>query len=151
VTARDGTAVATSDPAVEHDRNGLEVLDEGECLELLGRCAFGRIAVTIGAVPMILPVNYRLVAGRVLFRTGVGTKLAAATAGDVVAFEVDAVDPLEHTGWSVVVTGKARRVEDPYRLAAIDETSIPRWAPNGGPTHLVEVEPTIVSGRRLLH
>jgi hypothetical protein len=44
----------------------------------------------------------------VLIRTGEGTILAAADRGEPASFEIDAIDPVEHTGWSIVVNGKLR-------------------------------------------
>lgn len=132
------------------DRNGLEVLDADTSLELLRGGTLGRVAVTIDALPSILPVNYRLIDGEVVFRTGVGSKLDAATANAVVAFEVDEIDPLTHTGWSVVVTGVAREVVAPDRLAELDATTIPRWAPAGA-TRVVAIHPQLVTGRRITH
>jgi nitroimidazol reductase NimA-like FMN-containing flavoprotein (pyridoxamine 5'-phosphate oxidase superfamily) len=133
---------------VEIDRNGLEVLDRSECLMLLGRSYFGRVGVTDRALPTVLPVNYRLVGDRVVFRTGEGSKLDAATRGAVVAFEVDAVDPVTHTGWSVVVTGVAREVTDPADLAALQGTGLPRWA-TCGDGRVVAIDTAVVSGRRI--
>jgi uncharacterized protein len=133
---------------MEVDRNGLEVLDREECLLLLGRATLGRVAVTSAALPTVLPVNFRLAGERIVFRTGEGTKLAAATRNAVVAFEVDDIDPVDHTGWSVVVTGVARPVVDPDDQAALKDVGIARWAagPDG---HLVEVSLDMVSGRRV--
>lgn len=127
------------------DRNGLEVLDRAECIRLLRTVALGRIGITAGALPTILPINFRVDGERVLFRTGVGTKLDAATRGTVVAFEADAIDPMYHSGWSVVVTGIAREVEDPDDRAT---STTPRWAP-GQSERLVEVSMDEISGRRL--
>jgi nitroimidazol reductase NimA-like FMN-containing flavoprotein (pyridoxamine 5'-phosphate oxidase superfamily) len=135
---------------VGFDRNGLEVLDLDTCLELLGQATLGRIAVTIGALPSILPINFRMVGREIVFRTGVGTKLDAATANAVVAFEVDDLDPVEHTGWSVVVTGIAREVVENDRLARLDSTTIPRWAPQRD-SRVVAIAPQIVTGRRIVH
>jgi nitroimidazol reductase NimA-like FMN-containing flavoprotein (pyridoxamine 5'-phosphate oxidase superfamily) len=132
---------------VELDDNGLEVLGADECLQLLEGAHLGRIAITSGALPSVLPVNFRLVDGNVLFRTSPGSKLEAATANAVVAFEVDDFDPVAHTGWSVMITGIARAVDDPGGVAA---GSIPRWAP-GRDEHLVEVVPRMISGRRIVH
>jgi nitroimidazol reductase NimA-like FMN-containing flavoprotein (pyridoxamine 5'-phosphate oxidase superfamily) len=129
----------------EIDRNGLEVLDRGECLRLLRTVSLGRIAITTGALPTILPINFRVEGDRILFRTGVGTKLDAATRGAVVAFETDAFDPMYHSGWSVVVTGVAQAVEDPDDRAV---HTTPRWAP-GQDERLVEVSIEDISGRRL--
>src|SRR6516165_11352239 len=87
--------------AMDMDRNGLEILDRAECLHLLSGSVLGRIAVTVGALPVILPVNFLLDGDRILIRTGKGTKLEAATRDAVVAFEVDDVEPFSHSGWSV--------------------------------------------------
>lgn len=133
---------------MEIDRNGLEVLTRDECLRLLGRATLGRLAITSGALPMVLPVNFRLVGERIVFRTGAGTKLDAATNGNVVAFEVDDMDPLWHTGWSVVVTGVASEVTDPADRAELADVGIPRWAPTDA-DRIVTVSTAVVSGRRM--
>jgi nitroimidazol reductase NimA-like FMN-containing flavoprotein (pyridoxamine 5'-phosphate oxidase superfamily) len=127
------------------DRNGLEILDRAACLRRLRSVSLGRIAITSGALPTILPINFRVDGDRILFRTGVGTKLDAATRGTVVAFEADAVDPMYHSGWSVVVTGIAREVADPSDQAVY---TTPRWAP-GKEERLVEVTIDEISGRQL--
>jgi nitroimidazol reductase NimA-like FMN-containing flavoprotein (pyridoxamine 5'-phosphate oxidase superfamily) len=127
------------------DRNGLEVLDRADCIRLLRTVSLGRLGVTVGALPTILPINFRIDGDRILFRTGVGTKLDAATRGAVVAFEADDFDPMYHSGWSVVVTGVAREISDPDDRA-MDTT--PRWAP-GQDERLVEVSMDEMSGRRL--
>jgi nitroimidazol reductase NimA-like FMN-containing flavoprotein (pyridoxamine 5'-phosphate oxidase superfamily) len=131
------------------DRNGLEILEREECLRLLAGRTLGRLALTIGALPVILPVNFRLVGDRIVFRTGDGTKLDAATRNAVVAFEVDDMESFSHTGWSVVVTAETREVTDPADLAELEKVGIPRWAPPGD-DRIVEIPTTLVSGRRIL-
>jgi uncharacterized protein len=134
---------------MEVDRNGLEVLGGDECLRLLGTATLGRIGVSSDALPTVLPVNFRFDGERILFRTGVGTKLDAATNNAVVAFEVDEIDPVAHTGWSVVVRGVARELTDPNDLAEVERPPLPRWPP--GPDHrVVAIQPEIVSGRRIV-
>lgn len=130
------------------DRNGLEVLDRPECLRLLGTAAIGRLGLSSGALPVVLPVNFLLDGERVLVRTSPGTKLDRALAGAVVAFEVDDVDPLRHAGWSVLVTGTASVVADPDELARIGRLPLAHWAPNGG-SHVVAIDARLVSGRRI--
>jgi uncharacterized protein len=132
----------------EVDRNGLEILDREESLALLATASFGRLGVTFGALPTILPVNFRLVGDDVVFRTNIGTKLDAATCNRIVAFEVDAVDAMSHAGWSVVVTGLAREVTDRAELAALEPTRIPRWAPVDS-ERVVAISTEMVTGRRL--
>jgi nitroimidazol reductase NimA-like FMN-containing flavoprotein (pyridoxamine 5'-phosphate oxidase superfamily) len=82
-------------------------LSEPECRELLGSRTFGRVGVTSGGLPVILPVRYLYDKTAITFRTGSGTKLRAAAQGDVLAFEVDAFDDATRTGWSVLVLGRA--------------------------------------------
>lgn len=130
------------------DRNGLEILDRDECLRLLVEAVVGRVAVTAGALPVVLPVTFRLDGERILFRTGRGTKFDAATRNAVVAFEVDAFDPATQTGWSVMATGVAREVTDPGELEAIERLRLPRWAPNDG-DRVVAVPTELISGRRI--
>lgn len=129
------------------DRNGLEILDRDECLMLLGEATLGRVGISVGALPTILPVNFRLVDDHVLFRTSTGSKFSAATDNAVVAFEVDEMDPVDHTGWSVVVTGVAQLL-GPEALTPKAASSIPRWAPDGD-SQIVSVSTQLISGRRL--
>lgn len=133
---------------MEIDRNGLEVLGRDECLRLIGSATLGRLAITSRALPLVLPVNFRLVGERVVFRTGLGTKLDAATSGNVVAFEVDDMDPLWHTGWSVLVTGVAHEVTDHAERAELEALGIPRWAPAAA-DRIVAVDTDVITGRRI--
>lgn len=130
------------------DRNGLLMLDRAECLRLLGMATLGRIGLTSGALPVILPVNFWFDGERIYIRTGPGTKLSAATRDSVVAFEVDDIDPIWHSGWSVIVTGLAHHVVDPDELDRIEAMPIARWAPVGG-DHVISITPELVSGRRI--
>jgi nitroimidazol reductase NimA-like FMN-containing flavoprotein (pyridoxamine 5'-phosphate oxidase superfamily) len=127
----------------------LEVLERDECLRLLGTATLGRIGVSSGALPIVLPVNFRFDGRRILFRTGAGTKLDAATQNAVVAFEVDEIDPPAHTGWSVVVRGVARELTDRDELAEAQRPPLARWAP-GEDHRVLAIAPEIVSGRRIV-
>jgi hypothetical protein len=133
---------------VELDRNGLEVLGREECIRLLGTTTLGRVGITVGALPVVLPVNFCLLGGDIVVRTGAGTKLAAATRNAVVAFEVDEFDPFTHLGWSVVVTGTARHVTGGEESRVLREAGIPRWAVDGE-DHLIAIDTSLVSGRRI--
>lgn len=132
----------------ETDRNGLVMLDRHECLHLLASATLGRIGLTTGALPAVLPVNFWFDGERILIRTGPGTKLAAATQDAVVAFEVDDMDAFWHTGWSVLVTGIAHHITDTDELDRMQDLPIPRWAPRGG-GHVVAIVPELISGRRI--
>lgn len=131
------------------DRNGLEILSEAECRQLLARHALGRIGmVTADGSPLVLPVNFHLDDDRVLIRTTAGSKLDAASRGEVLCLEVDDFDVMYHSGWSVVVRGTSRAITDPGELDALDTVPLQRWARRGQPV-FVEIALTELSGRRL--
>src|SRR5690348_17101209 len=89
----------------ERDNAGIEVLSENECMELLREVPVGRIGLTLNALPAVLPVNFAVLDGDIVIRTGGGTKLQAAMSNAVVAFETDGYDDEDQTGWSVMLTG----------------------------------------------
>jgi uncharacterized protein len=128
-------------------QDGLELLDEPECLRLLGTCPVGRVALTIGGLPAVFPVNFALVDGDIVFRTGSGTKLTAALDKTIVGFEVDAIDPTYHEGWSVLAVGRAEELADD---GDADHTvPVSPWA-GGDRNHLVRIRPEFLSGRRIM-
>ena len=131
--------------------SGLELLTLEECEHLLQThpTRVGRIAVADdGRRPTILPVNYALDEGAVVFRTAEGTKFAAAVRGAFVAFEVDEVDAAWQEGWSVLVRGQAERVTDEDELARLRTLPLQPWA-RGIREHYVRIRPESVTGRRL--
>jgi nitroimidazol reductase NimA-like FMN-containing flavoprotein (pyridoxamine 5'-phosphate oxidase superfamily) len=134
---------------MEVDRNGLEVLGRDVCLRLLAGTTLGRVGISSGALPSVLPVNFRFDGRQILIRTGVGTKLDAAVANAVVAFEVDEIDPVAHTGWSVMVTGIAGELTDPGELAAARTSPLARWAPRND-HRVIAISTELVSGRRIV-
>lgn len=121
-------------------------LAEHESWHLLREVAVGRLAVVVDGEPDVFPVNHVVDHGTLVFRTGQGTKLAAA-AGQPVAFEVDGYDPVSGEAWSVVVKGRAREVSQMYDV--LDALQLPGFAWHSEPKpHLVRIEPTSVTGRR---
>lgn len=126
----------------------LEILSESECRALLAAGTFGRVAITVGALPAILPVNYRLLDGDVVFRTAEGSKLNSALERAVVAFEIDGADESQKTGWSVLVVGHAIalwKMSDIERAQALE---LHPWAP-GTRDQFVRVTTSTISGRRV--
>jgi uncharacterized protein len=126
----------------------LELLAEGECRSLLAREHVGRVAVALGSLPLVFPVNYITAGDEVLFFTAEGTKLQAATDNRLVTFEVDHVDPATETGWSVLVVGMARERAEPAVLAGARAAGLRPWAAGDRP-HLVGITAEVVSGRRI--
>jgi uncharacterized protein len=131
--------------------HAVEELEPGECLRLLASVTVGRVGVTIDALPAVLPVNFVMSEGAVVFRTVPGTKLDAATAGAVVAFEVDAYGTAESPGgWSVLVRGIARELTQPSDLAKARALPLEPWAWDRGADRFVRIEPTVLTGRRII-
>jgi nitroimidazol reductase NimA-like FMN-containing flavoprotein (pyridoxamine 5'-phosphate oxidase superfamily) len=129
---------------------GLELMTEEEALRLLATAEVGRVGVCIGALPAILPVNFRVLERSIVFRTSPGSKLTAASTGAVVAFEADAHDPVERTGWSVLVVGPSEVVHDLDVTFKVLDAGLEPYA-DGRRSAIVRIEPTMVTGRRIVH
>ena len=128
----------------------LLTLSREESLALLATAWVGRVILTANAMPTALPVNFAVDdEGGIVFRSGEGMKLAAARSGTVVAFEADHFDPQLKMGWSVLVTGVARRIVDGAELARAEGLKIPAWVDPGADWQYARIEPGVVSGRRL--
>lgn len=128
----------------------LEELTETECHRLLAAGGLGRVAVTVRALPHIFPVNYVVDGTDVVFVSGRGSKLAAATRQAVVAFEIDGLDSIERTGWSVEVTGTSSVVTDPEELDRYRCLPLAPWAhPDRG--CFIRIRPAAVTGRRITY
>jgi uncharacterized protein len=124
-------------------------LDEPECRRRLGSNGIGRVAVTIRALPAILPINYAVLDGDIVFRTGSGGLLEAAVAGAVVAFEVDQTDASTRTGWSVMVVGRARPITDALERSRAANLPLMPWAP-GDRDRFIRLETRLLTGRQLV-
>ena len=126
----------------------LQDLPRHESLALLGSASLGRVAVSVDALPVVLPVFIAMVDDHIVFRTVPGTKLSAAVQGAIVAVEVDRLDERTGEGWSVLVRGIAHEVTDPdVADAARDRLGTP-WL-DGAAERLVEVSTDLVTGRLL--
>jgi nitroimidazol reductase NimA-like FMN-containing flavoprotein (pyridoxamine 5'-phosphate oxidase superfamily) len=100
------------------EQRGMRELSREESLRLLASVPLGRVVFTDRALPAIRPVNHLVDDGHVIVRSHSGAAiLSAAERGVVVAYEADAIDPEFRLGWSVVVTGVARLVDDLARAA----------------------------------
>ena len=122
----------------------LDELTVDECYELLASLTIGRVAVNVDKLgPLVVPVNFVLDGEVVVFRTDEGTKLRLLDKGPI-TFEVDSIDPLHQTGWSVLVRGIAYEA-DPWEIRHLD---LQPWGA-GPAAHWIRVVPGAVSGRRI--
>ena len=85
----------------------IEELDEDTCLQLISGGGVGRLAYASRFGPAVLPVNYALHDGAVVFRTAehgpLDEDLRTGIGGAEyrVAFEIDDIDLAGQQGWSV--------------------------------------------------
>ncbi|MEV4536651.1 pyridoxamine 5'-phosphate oxidase family protein [Asanoa sp. NPDC049518] len=135
---------------VGHDTTQeLVEISRAECLRLITTTSVGRVVFTERALPAAHPVNYLLDRDEVVFRTGAGGKLAAATLHNIVAFQVDEIDTLARTGWSVLGVGEAYEVTDPQRLASLATRMPQPWAASAVDGHTIAIPLRRLTGRLL--
>ena len=125
----------------------LRELTEQECRELLQDQKVGRVAWSDPDGPVVLPVNYRFVDGRVFFRTSPHSELARHFSPGRAAFQIDYVDEFLQSGWSVLVRGRAELLEWD-ELPGDDDRPEP-WA-EGIRNVYVRITPDRITGRRVL-
>ncbi|HEY6315632.1 MAG TPA: pyridoxamine 5'-phosphate oxidase family protein [Streptosporangiaceae bacterium] len=119
-----------------------------ECRRLIAAGGVGRIAFSTTSGPVVLPVNFAMVEGTVVIRTGEGSMIDGH-ADERVAFEVDHIDEALRQGWSVLVRGQAHRVAHPAELRHMRrEATIWPW-PGGDRDVYVRIIPGKISGRRI--
>jgi len=131
-----------------HDKRWDEISPD-ECVSLLRESRLGRLALVDGDLPVILPVNFDVHDGEVVFRTNAGSKLDAAIRHAPAAFEVDGVNLRNQTGWSVLIRGHLHEVTDPEEILELEELAVEPWAPGSRP-HYVRVVPAEMTGRRIV-
>src|SRR5687768_16593198 len=90
-----------------------------ECLGLLASRTVGRIGFVSPSGPLIFPVNYSLSGDAIVFRTLPYGVIANSAHEAEVAFEVDDLDEAMKAGWSVLATGRSRRIEEPDEVQVI--------------------------------
>ena len=135
-----------------HGRAGrhpaLETLTADQCNAHLAAGGVGRVVFGSPRGPVALPVNFEFTEGEVIFSTD--ESKAAAIDKELVGFEVDRVDEAMGEGWSVVVTGHARRIVDPEELQRLGSLDLEAWA--GGDRHsLIGIKPEELTGRVIVH
>jgi nitroimidazol reductase NimA-like FMN-containing flavoprotein (pyridoxamine 5'-phosphate oxidase superfamily) len=134
----------------------LEELDEAECLRLIASGGIGRIGYSGRYGPTVMPVNYQLYEGTIVFRTTPDSttdedlRTGIANAEYKVAFEIDDFDTAARTGWSVLIQGSAHHVESEAERASVAGAGVDPW-PGGDRELFLRINPSRVTGRRVTH
>jgi uncharacterized protein len=134
---------------MSHSDDYLEVLDRGTCLELIRTAVVGRVAWTEpGGRVDVLPVNFIVDDEDVVFRTSEGSRLVAVRHGQQLSFEADDVEPALHVGWSVLISGPTRIVQDADEIGRLESLPLAPWVSSPKP-FFVRIEAEHVTGRRI--
>jgi hypothetical protein len=140
-------SLTMSDRKIEH-------LDDDECLRLISPGGIGRIAYQSRFGPAVLPVNYQLHQGAIVFRTAEDSPLdqdlrtGIADAEYKVAFEIDDLDPAAREGWSVLVQGSAHHIRPGTERESAEAAGVESWAA-GDRELFVSITPARITGRRI--
>jgi Pyridoxamine 5'-phosphate oxidase len=124
----------------------LRTLSPAECYALLEPGGIGRVGFASADGIMMLPVNFAVTGKAIIFRTAPDTLLALYANGQV-SFEVDHLDRVLRSGWSVLVQGHAHKVENEREVGGLeDRTHLEPWA-DGARDVYVRIAPARISGR----
>jgi hypothetical protein len=117
-----------------------EALSEWECWELLASASVGRLALSVHALPLIVPVQYHLDGRRLAMCLGHHELPERALHETVIAFAADSIDPVTRSGWWVQVQGRS---VIPAGLRIDADCGWPSTA------QVVEIESARISGHRM--
>lgn len=134
------------------DEQGLQVLPEETCWELLNQEPIGRIVFVSEGQPLALPVTFAVDDDTIVFATAEGSKLDVADRkpGARVAFEVDTYERDTRTGWSVLAKGTLHPVLGQIESGHLDREGPEVWADVIDRPRWLRIEVDDISGRRVL-
>ncbi len=143
-------ARAEADQVRVVDPQGTEVIDRAECLHLLATHQVGRLGLVRGSEPLILPVNYWVDGDSIVFRTAPGTKLSLGD-GSPACFQIDELDPVTRSGWSVLAVGRLEEITDYDHpdVRRLRDLPLSSWAGDDGRRHWMRLITRRLTGRRV--
>lgn len=132
-----------------HGRAGahpeLRQLSPEQCAAHLAPGGVGRLVFVSERGPVAHPVNFAVSDGDVVLSTSV-VQADLLERAERVSFQIDRVDEAMSEGWSVLVTGRIHRVDDPDDLVALADLGLEPWA-GGGRHAVVRLRPEETTGR----
>ena len=126
----------------------LQTLTREECLELLEQVVVGRIGYVTDGIAIILPVNFTVRDGDIVFCTAKGSTLTWLSLRGHLSFQADESRWADREGWSVLVHGVAREVTDPSELEILRRGAPSSWLRSPA-EHWVRIRIEAISGRAL--
>lgn len=120
---------------------GFQTMTADECRRLLAAADIGRVAISAGALPFVLPVHYTLQGDQLLLRTPGHHEVSSSIDGQVVGFEADRIDLVHGVGWSVSVTGTVHIVQRTEPTEPVH-----RWFSDGA---VLAMDTDVIVGHRI--
>lgn len=127
----------------------VEPLTAEQCEVHLGMAEFGRLVYARARGPVAIPVNYEYTEGQIVMSTD-PDKATWLQGLRIVGFEVDRVDEGMSEGWSVLVTGDVRTIDDPEELQRLSSLGLASWDDGEGHV-LIAITPRQITGRVIVH
>ena len=125
----------------------LDDMREQECRQLIEAGGVGRVAFELGGRLSVVPVNFGIHDGSVVFRTAATTAIGRYGTGPV-AFEIDRIDEGMHEGWSVLISGTARQAGPEESEKLREALTVEPWAGGQREVYIV-ITPEQVHGHRI--
>lgn len=122
-----------------------------QAMRRLASVPVGRIGFTSRALPAIRPVTHLVDNEHVIIRSHQDSAIVTAASterGVVVAYEADDIDVVSRSGWSVLVIGLARLIEDPQEAARYARELQALEPGETGP--IIRIYPELISGFELV-
>jgi len=117
-----------------------DALSKRQCWDLLAMASVGRLALSVRALPVIVPVQYYLDGHRLAVCLGHRELPERSLDGTVIAFAADSIDPVTRAGWWVQVQGRS---VIPRGVRIGTDCGWPATA------QIVEIQPGTISGHRM--
>jgi nitroimidazol reductase NimA-like FMN-containing flavoprotein (pyridoxamine 5'-phosphate oxidase superfamily) len=117
-----------------------DALSKRQCWDLLAVASVGRLALSVRALPVIVPVQYYLDGHRLAVCLGHRELPERSLDETVIAFAADSIDPVTKSGWWVQVQGRSVILRG-LRIAT--DCGWPAAA------QIVEIEPRTIIGQRM--
>jgi uncharacterized protein len=128
---------------------GVQPLSETECHDLLVQTSVGRLSLSLSALPVVVPVHYGYLGGRVIIGINDGPVRRAVIGGNVIALGIDSAD-LTEPFWSVLAIGRANEISDRAQTAEFQCSGLTDLTDVTGTKaeHYVQLQPDIITGYR---
>ena len=122
--------------------------DDHQCLDLLRRSQIGRVGLSLGAVPAIVPVRYEMHPDGIVVASSID-QVAKAMERAIVALQCDGFDEDERKRWTVLAVGPTERVDSEEAAAMAGGFRMTAQDAFWSASHFFSLRPEVFSGRWL--